>query len=91
VENIKAKNEDVIYDLQKQLTYLKLVDETVSQNAIELATIARTLKWVITTAFSLQDDWSSAFHHLQDLIFFQANTHAQCASWNSLYCNCNSL
>jgi hypothetical protein len=54
VENIKNRECDVIHAIQKQITYLKSVDEAVSQNAVGLATMARILKNVITHAFAYQ-------------------------------------
>jgi hypothetical protein len=73
VENIKTKDDDVIHAIQKQITYLKSVDEAVSQNAVGLATMARILKNVITNAFAYQKTWDNNVQHLEDLIYFQSN------------------
>jgi hypothetical protein len=82
VEGIKARDSDVIHAIQKQLTYLKSVDEAVSQNAVGLPTVARILKNVITNAFTYQTTLNTATQHLEDLVFFQSNFHALCANWN---------
>jgi hypothetical protein len=47
VESIKTRKADVIHAVQKQLTYLKSVDEAVSQNSVGLAVITRTLKMLL--------------------------------------------
>jgi hypothetical protein len=52
VEGIKNKGGDVIHAVQQQLTYLKSVDEEVSQNTVGLARVARILKSVITNALN---------------------------------------
>jgi hypothetical protein len=36
---------------RNKLTYLKYIDEAISENAIGLATVARVLKNVITNAY----------------------------------------
>jgi hypothetical protein len=64
VENIKSRDGDVIHAIQKQLTYLKSVDEAVSQNAVGLATIARIVKNVITNAFTYQKTLNNAVQQL---------------------------
>jgi hypothetical protein len=73
VENIKTREGDVIHALQGQITYLKSVDKIASKNAVDLATVARILKSVITNAFAYQNTLNSTVQRLEDLIYFQAN------------------
>jgi hypothetical protein len=72
VESIKSKQGDVIHAQQQQLTYLKAVDEEVSQNAVGLATVARILKSVITNALTSQKNWNSTIRKLEELIDYRS-------------------
>jgi hypothetical protein len=73
VENIKIREGYVIHALQGQITYLKSVDEIVSRNTVDLATLARILKGVIISAFAYQKTLNNTVQRLEDLIYFQAN------------------
>jgi hypothetical protein len=55
------------------LTYLKAIDEAISENVIGLATSARFLKRVITNALSYQKKLEDAVQNLETLIHFQAS------------------
>jgi hypothetical protein len=52
IEGMKDRDGEVIDAIQKQLTYLKTVDDVATQNTLGLATIARALKHVITDAIT---------------------------------------
>jgi hypothetical protein len=71
VESIKDKEGDVIHAVQ-QLTYLKAVDEDVSQNAVGLAAVARILKSVITNALNRQKTWNKTIRNLEELVDYQS-------------------
>jgi hypothetical protein len=73
VEHIKTRDGEVIHAIQKQLTYLKSIDEAISENAIGLATVARVLKRVITNALAYQRKFEDAVQNLETLVYFQAN------------------
>jgi hypothetical protein len=73
VEAIQTRNGEVIHAVQKQLSYLKSIDKIVSQNVAELAIVARTLKNVITNAFTYQQNFEEAVEQLKTLIYFQSN------------------
>jgi hypothetical protein len=70
VESIKPKG-DVIH-AQQHLTYLKAVDEEVSQNAVGLAAVARILKSVITNVLNSQKNWNSTIRKLEELVDYQS-------------------
>jgi hypothetical protein len=73
VEGIKNKEGDVIHAVQQQLTYLKSVDEEVSQNAVGLARMARILKGIITNALNRQKILNDTFRNLEQLVEYQSN------------------
>ncbi|PNF31400.1 hypothetical protein B7P43_G04086, partial [Cryptotermes secundus] len=73
VEGIKTREGDVIHAVQKQFTYLKSVDETVSQNAVGLAAVARILKNVVSNALKIQKTWNDTTRNLENLISYRAN------------------
>jgi hypothetical protein len=73
VENIKTTQSDVIHAAHQQITYLKSIDEAVSQNTVGLVTLARILKSVITNAFAYQHTLDNTVLHLEALIHFQSN------------------
>jgi hypothetical protein len=47
--------------LKKQLTCLKSIDEGISENTIELVTVARVLKNVITNGFTYHKELKTRF------------------------------
>ena len=59
--------------IQKQLTYLKSIDDAISENAMGLATVTRVLKSVITNALTYQKSVEDEIQNLKTLINFQAN------------------
>jgi hypothetical protein len=71
VENIKTTRGDVIHAFHQQITYLKSIDEAVSQNTVGLVTLARILKSVITNAFAYQQTLDNTIHHLETSIHFK--------------------
>ncbi|PNF19103.1 hypothetical protein B7P43_G10550 [Cryptotermes secundus] len=73
VEHIKTKEGEVTHAIQKQLTYLKSIDEAISENAMGLATVTRVLKSVITNALTYQKSVEDEIQNLKTLINFQAN------------------
>jgi hypothetical protein len=72
VENIKSTEGDVIHAIHKQITYLKSIDEAVSQNTFGLVTLAHILKSVINS-FACQQTLDNTVQHLEALIHFQSN------------------
>jgi hypothetical protein len=73
VEHITTREGEIIYAFQKQLTYLRSIDEAISENAIGLATVTRVLKNVNTNAFTYHKTVEDAVQTLKTLIYFQAN------------------
>jgi hypothetical protein len=57
----------------RKLTYLKSADEAVSQNAVGLAAITRTLKNVIMNALNYQKIWNDTAKNLVNLTDYQSN------------------
>ena len=72
--HINTRDGEVIHAIRKQLTYLKSIDETISENAMGLATVTRVLKSGITNAFSTyQKTAEDEIQNLKTLINFEAN------------------
>jgi hypothetical protein len=68
-----VKEGDVIHAMQQQITYLKAVDDEVSQNTIGLVEIARILKTVITNALNRQKTWNNTVRNFEELLEYQVN------------------
>jgi hypothetical protein len=68
-----VKEGDEIHAMQQQITYLKAVDEEVSQNTIGLVEIARILKTVITNALNRQKTWNNTVRNFEELLEYQVN------------------
>jgi ABC-type transporter Mla subunit MlaD len=73
VEGMKDREGDIIHAVQQQITYLKSVDEEVSQNAVGLARVARILKRVIIQALIRQKTWNDTVQNLEKLVDYQSN------------------
>jgi hypothetical protein len=67
VEGIKTREGNVIHAVQKQLTYIKSIDEAVSRNAMGLTTVARFLKSTIVNV------WNNTVRNLKYLLEYQFN------------------